>query len=91
MTQDNSIFGKCLDEKTFKIITSVRSEKIHVNGCMTVVWLALYKHVMPTLMICALVRQKLQQNKGSTSHLPIYPSMYEALLFSIYIVSYHDI
>ena len=33
------------------------SEKIHVNGCMTVVWLALYKHVMPTLMICALVNK----------------------------------
>ena len=31
------------------------SEKIHVNGCMDVIRGVLFKHGMPTLLVCALV------------------------------------
>ena len=37
------------------IIHETTSEKIHVNGCMDVIRGVLFKHGMPTLLVCALV------------------------------------
>ena len=34
---------------------TIISEKIHVNGCMDVIRGVLFKHGMPTLLVCALV------------------------------------
>ena len=37
------------------MIHETTSEKIHVNGCMDVIRGVLFKHGMPTLLVCALV------------------------------------
>ena len=37
------------------LIRKKNSEKIHVNGCMDVIRGILFKHGMPTLLVCALV------------------------------------
>ena len=34
---------------------NIKSEKIYVNGCMDVIRGILFKHGMPTLLVCALV------------------------------------
>ena len=40
---------------TLNVLFFIASERIHVNGCMDVIRGVLFKHVMPILMICALV------------------------------------
>ena len=42
-------------KKNLEKLTYIFSEKIYVNGCMTEARTALFKHVMPLLLICALV------------------------------------
>ena len=37
------------------MIHETTSDKIHVNGCMDVIRGVLFKHGMPTLLVCALV------------------------------------
>ena len=47
-----------MEDTFFPFSTTIHettSEKIHVNGCMDVIRGVLFKHGMPTLLVCALV------------------------------------
>ena len=49
-------FTKCQIDDFFSLpFTFLYSQKIWVNGCMTEARQTLFKHVMPLLLICALV------------------------------------
>ena len=51
-------FSILMEDTFFPFSTTIHetiSEKIHVNGCMDVIRGVLFKHGMPTLLVCALV------------------------------------